>query len=186
MRKGSLKKTLGIAAVMLAVALGVTPLIASPRDTTKSPAVVEVPLVKEVRHDLLMLPFYGVFDNLTFEVKGDNVTLMGQVTRPVLKSDAQTVVSQIKGVGKVTNDIDVLPLSPYDNHLRIALYRAIYRTPGLDMYALRAVPTIHIIVKNGNVTLVGAVGTQMDKNLAGIVAKGVPGTFSVTNDLTVD
>jgi hyperosmotically inducible protein len=185
MRKGSLKKTLGVAAVMLAVALGLTPLVAAPRDTTQSPASVPVPLVKEVRHSLLMLPFYGVFDNLTFEVQGDNVTLKGEVTRPILKSDAQNVVSRIRGIGKVTNDIEVLPLSPYDNHLRLALYRRIYSTPGLDLYAVRAVPTIHIIVKNGNVTLVGAVGNQMDKNLAGIVANGVPGIFSVTNDLTV-
>lgn len=186
MRNRSLTKSLAIAAVMFAVILGLTPLIAAPRDSRQSPQVVQVPLIKEVRHDLLMLPFYGVFDNLSFEVKGDNITLMGQVTQPILKSDAQNAISRIEGVGKVTNNIEVLPLSPYDDHLRLALYRRIYSTPGLDVYALRAVPTIHIIVKNGNVTLDGAVGSQMDRNLAGIVANGVPGTFSVTNNLTVD
>jgi hyperosmotically inducible periplasmic protein len=111
---------------------------------------------------------------------------MGQVVLPTLKSDAENVVRKIEGVGTVTDDIEVLPVSPYDDHLRLALYRRIYSAPGLDLYALRAVPTIHIIVRNGNVTLVGAVGNEMDKNLAGMRAREVPGTFSVTNDLTVD
>jgi len=141
---------------------------------------------KEVHHELVMLPYYGVFDNLAYKVNGSTVTLLGQVTRPTLKSDAGNVVKNIEGVEKVNNDIEVLPLSPMDDRIRIAEYHAIYRQPGLEQYALRAVPTIHIIVKNGHVTLVGAVGNQGDKERAGIVANTVPGVFSVTNDLRVD
>ncbi len=185
-KRMQLKKTLGIAVAAGALVLGLSPLAAAASSRKPASVVTEVPLAREVRHDLLMLPFYGVFDNLTFQIRGDNVVLGGEVTRPTLKSGAENVVRRIEGIGKVTDDIEVLPLSPYDDHLRMALYRRIYSTPGLDQYALRAIPTIHIIVKNGNVTLVGAVGNEMDKKLAGIVATGVPGTFSVTNDLTVD
>jgi hyperosmotically inducible protein len=142
-------------------------------------------LIKEVHHELVMLPYYGVFDNLAFKVDGATVTLLGQVTRPTLKSDAGNVVKNIEGVEKVINNIEVLPLSPNDDRIRIAEYRAIYGRPGLDQYALRAVPTIHIIVKNGHVTLVGAVMNQGDKDRAGIIANSVPGVFSVTNNLVV-
>ncbi len=142
-------------------------------------------IAREVRHQLILLPYYGVFDNLAFRVNGSTVTLLGQVTRPTLKSDAEGMVKQIEGVQKVDNQIEVLPLSPDDNRIRIAEYHAIYGQPALNQYALRAVPPIHIIVKNGNVTLVGAVSSEMDKNLAGIQANGVAGVFSVTNDLQV-
>lgn len=143
-------------------------------------------IIKEVHHELVMLPYYGVFDNLAYKVNGSTVTLLGQVTRPTLKSDAGNVVKNIEGVEKVNNDIEVLPLSPMDDRIRIAEYHAIYRQPGLEQYALRAVPTIHIIVKNGHVTLVGAVANKGDKDRAGIVANTVPGVFSVTNNLVVD
>src|SRR6266851_885086 len=140
-------------------------------------------IVREVRHELVMLPYYSVFDNLAYKVDGNTVTLYGQVTRPTLKSDAEKAVKEIEGVDKVINNIEVLPLSPNDDNIRRAVYRAIYSQPGLDMYSLRAVPTIHIIVKNGNVTLTGAVSNEGDKNRAYIAANGVPGVFSVTNDL---
>lgn len=143
-------------------------------------------IAREVRHELVMLPYYGVFDNLAYRVDGNNVTLLGQVTRPTLKSDAERVVKKIEGVGTVTNDIEVLPLSPNDERIRRAVFSAIYRQPGLEMYGMRAVPTIHIIVKNGNVTLVGAVGNEGDRQRAGIAANGVSGVFSVKNELTVD
>jgi hyperosmotically inducible periplasmic protein len=142
-------------------------------------------IAKEVRHELIMLPYYGVFDNLAFKVDGSNVTLIGQVTNPTLKNDAFNVVKNIEGVGTVTNDIEVLPVSPNDNLIRRAVYRVIYQTPGLDKYGWGAIPSIHIIVKNGNVTLVGVVDNQMDKNMAGIQANTVPGVFAVTNDLVV-
>lgn len=142
-------------------------------------------LIKEVRHELVMLPYYGVFDNLAYKVDDTTVTLLGQVTRPTLKSDAENVVKKIEGVERVVNNIEVLPLSTMDDQLRVAVYRAIYRQPGLDRYAMQAVPSIHIIVKNGNVTLVGAVGNQGDKDRAGIAANGVSGVFSVKNELVI-
>jgi hyperosmotically inducible periplasmic protein len=143
-------------------------------------------IVREVRHELVMLPYYGVFDNLAYRVDGRAVTLYGQVTRPTLKSEAENVVKRIEGVEKVTNQIEVLPLSPNDDRIRMAEYRAIYGTPGLDRYALQAVPPIHIIVNNGKVTLVGVVGSEGDKDLANIRASTVAGTFGVTNELQLD
>ncbi len=144
-------------------------------------------LAREVRHQLVMLPFYGVFDNLEYQLQGvDTVVLSGQVTRPTLKSGAENVVRDIEGVAKVVNNIEVLPLSPNDDRIRLAVYRAIYGHTGLDRYGIRAVPPIHIVVNNGKVTLVGVVANEADKNLAGIVANGVPGTFGVTNNLRVE
>jgi hyperosmotically inducible protein len=138
---------------------------------------------REVRHELVMLPYYGVFDNLLYRVEGRTVTLMGQVTRPTLKSDAGNAVKNIEGVEKVDNQIQVLPLSPADDQTRLAEYRAIYGYPGLDRYAMQAVPPIHIIVDNGKVTLEGAVDTQADKDTAALRANTVAGVFSVTNHL---
>ena len=143
-------------------------------------------LAKEVRHELVMLPYYNVFDNLAFKVDGRRVTLLGQVVRPTLKSDAENVVKSIEGVESVDNRIEVLPLSPNDDRLRIALYRAIYSQPTLQRYSMQAVPPIHIIVKNGQVTLEGVVANESDKNVANIQANGVPGVFSVTNNLRVE
>jgi hyperosmotically inducible protein len=144
-------------------------------------------LAERVRHELVMLPYYSLFDNLEFRIDGvDTVVLSGQVVRPSLKSDAEAVVKRLEGVGKVINNLEVLPLSNNDDRLRIAAYRAIYSKTGLDRYALQAVPPIHIIVKNGHITLVGVVATQADKDLAGIAANGVSGAFSVTNNLRVE
>ena len=143
-------------------------------------------LVREVRHELVMLPYYGVFDNLSYRVDGGAVTLMGQVTRPTLKSDAENVVKRIEGVDRVVNNIEVLPTSPNDDQLRLAAYRAIYGFTSLNRYALNAVPPIHIIVKNGHLTLEGVVANAGDKNTAEIQAKGVSGVFSVTNNLQVE
>jgi hyperosmotically inducible periplasmic protein len=142
-------------------------------------------IAKEVRHELVMLPYYSVFDDLSYRVDGYTVTLSGAVSRPSLKSDAENVVKKIEGVERVINNIEVLPLSTNDDRIRRAVYRAIYSQPGLDMYSLRAVPTIHIIVKNGNVTLTGAVANKGDKDRAGLAANGVSGVFSVTNDILV-
>ena len=141
---------------------------------------------REVRHELVMLPYYGVFDNLAFRVDGSTVTLLGQVARPTLKSSAERVVKDIEGVEKVVNQIEVLPLSPNDNQIRMATYRAIYGHTALNRYGLQAVPPIHIIVKNGNITLEGVVANEGDKNIANIQARGVPGAFSVTNNLRVE
>jgi hyperosmotically inducible periplasmic protein len=144
-------------------------------------------IYKEVRHELVMLPYYGVFDNLAYKVDPDGtVTLLGQVSRPILKSDAENVVKRIEGVEKVVNNIDVLPTSFSDDRIRRAAYRAIYGNSVLNQYQLRAVPPIHIIVKNGNITLEGVVARAMDKQIAGVQANSVHGTFSVTNNLVVE
>ena len=142
-------------------------------------------LSKEVRHQLIMLPWYSVFDNLAYHVDGDKVTLSGQVTRPTLKSDAEAAVKNIEGVASVVNNIEVLPVSPMDDQLRRAVFRAIYGDGGLWRYAVQAVPSVHIIVKNGNVTLEGVVDNEMDKNLANLRASQVPNVFSVKNNLVV-
>ena len=144
-------------------------------------------IVKEVHHELVMLPFYGVFDNLAYKVDPDGtVTLFGQVVLPTLKSDAENVVKRIEGVEKVVNKIEILPVSPLDDRIRRATYQAIYGNEVLNQYQLRAVPPIHIIVKNGHLTLEGVVARQMDKQIAGIQANQVPGVFSVTNNLQVE
>ena len=143
-------------------------------------------LVKEIRHELVMLPYYNVFDNLSYKVEGSKVTLLGQVAKPTLKADAGRVVKSIEGVDTVDNQIEVLPLSPNDDRIRIEVYRAIYGQASLQRYSMQAVPPIHIIVKNGNVTLEGVVGNEGDKNLANIKANGVSGVFGVTNNLVVE
>ena len=143
-------------------------------------------LSREVRHELVMLPYYGVFDNLAYRVDGRTVTLIGQVTRPTLKNDAENVVKGVEGVEKVNNQIEVLPLSSADDAIRMATYRSIFGKPGLDRYAMQAVPPIHIIVNNGKVTLEGVVANEADKNQAGLYANGVSGVFSVTNNLRVE
>jgi hyperosmotically inducible periplasmic protein len=142
-------------------------------------------IIKEVHHELVMLPYYSVFDNLAYKVQGNTVTLLGQVSRPSLKSDAENVVKKIEGVDSVQNNIEVLPPSPSDDQIRRAVYRAIYGDPQLSKYAWGAVPPIHIIVNGGRVTLEGVVDNETDKNVANIRARGVPGTFEVTNNLQV-
>lgn len=142
-------------------------------------------ITREVRHELLMLPYFGVFDYIAYKVDGYNVTLLGQVVRPVLKSDAENVVKHIEGVEKVDNQIEVLPPSPQDDQLRRRLFRAIYGDPTLERYELGVQKPIRIIVKNGRVTLEGVVDNETDKNVAGIRANGVGGTFAVTNNLQV-
>ena len=145
-----------------------------------------VRLEKEVRHELVMLPYYGVFDNLAFKVEGYKITLLGQVTRPTMKKDAERVVKSIEGVEAVDNQIQVLPLSSFDDRIRVAVYRAIYGHPALNRYALLAVPSIHIIVNHGEVTLEGVAANEGDKNIANIQANGVSGVFAVKNHLSVE
>jgi len=149
-------------------------------------ARAEERLEREVRHELVMLPYYSVFDNLEYKVEGYTVRLMGQVTRPSLKSDAENVVRRIEGVDKVDNQIDVLPPSPMDDQIRRAVYYSLFseRSP-LFRYGWGAVPSIHIIVKSGRVTLAGVVDNETDKNTATLLVKNVSGIFSVTNNLRV-
>jgi len=144
-------------------------------------------LAKEVRHELLTLPYYRVFDNLTYSVNDKSVDLRGEVIRPTLKSEAENVVKRIEGVTQVNNGIEVLPLSGFDDRIRLASFRAIYGDAILSTrYGHRAQPPIHIIVKNGHVTLERIVATDFDRNLANLRANGVHGVFSVTDNLRVD
>jgi hyperosmotically inducible protein len=145
-------------------------------------------LAEEVRHRLVMMPLYDVFDWLEGEVKPDGtLVLRGQAVRPTLKSDAERSARDVEGIARVVNEIEVLPVSPNDDRLRAALYRAVYNFDSpLFRYATRAVPPIHIIVKNGRATLKGVVATKADSNRAYLAASGVPGLFEVTNELRVE
>ena len=159
------------------------------RDPSKTDASHISPLIAdEVRHRLVMMPYYGVFDWLEGEVlPNGTVVLRGEVTRPTTKSDAEARVRKIETVSNVKNDIEVLPPSPSDDAIRLAMYRAIFRYDGaLFRYATRAVPPIHIIVNNGRTALKGYVASEMDRQLAYTAARGVPGVFEVKNELMVD
>jgi len=173
--------------VCMLFAVGASMLAAAQQDTVQRGTSDKgrMRIAKEVRHELAMLPYYSVFDNLAFQVDGDTVTLLGQVTRPTLKSSAENVVKGIEGVEKVVNKIEVLPLSPADDRIRLATYRAIFGEAALQRYGMSAVPSIHIIVNNGRITLEGVVDNETDKNLANIRANAVPGVFEVTNNLRV-
>ena len=168
--------------VALSLIFAAAPLVVA-QPEPQNPA--EQRIQKEVRHELLMLPYFGVFDNIEFQVQGGTVTLMGQVARPVLKSDAQNAIKHIEGVDQVVNKIEILPASPMDDGLRLRLFRAIYGFPSLEKYDLGVQKPIRIIVNNGHVTLEGVVDSDADKNTAGIRANSVSGIFSVTNNLRV-
>jgi osmotically-inducible protein OsmY len=176
------RRLLTLFAALLAIAL---PAVTQDAQRDQPSAKSQERIIKEVRHELLMLPYFGVFDNIAFKVDGYNVTLLGQVVRPTLKSDAENAVKRIEGVEKVDNQIEVLPTSPMDDRLRLRLYHAIYGYAPLEKYALGVQKPIRIIVNNGHVTLEGVVDNEGDKNFAGMRAKGVSGTFSVTNNLQV-
>ena len=184
------------------VAFGVLLLASAPEvraaQRSKAPNQLESPtardvrrmdaLKEEIRHQLVMLPYYSVFDWLQAEVKPDgNVTLMGQVARPTLKDDAEARVKKLEGVTQAINNIEVLPLSPMDDQLRVALYRRIYSFESpLFRYATWSTPPIHIIVKNGRVTLKGIVANQADSDLAYMAARQVPNVFEVRNELQIE
>lgn len=152
----------------------------------RDPVSATARLERLVRQELVMLPYYSVFDNLAFKVEGGQVELLGQVNRPTLITDAERLVRAIEGVEGVKNSIEVLPVSSHDDQIRFAVYRAIYGHTALQRYGIQAVPPIHIIVKKGNVFLEGIVANAFDKNIAGIQANGVSGVFSVTNNLRTE
>jgi hyperosmotically inducible protein len=153
--------------------------------TTQDQTTDQQRLNNKVRHALVMVPWYGVFDNLQYSINGTEVTLSGQVVQPVTKHDAESAAKHVEGVTRVVDNITVLPLSRFDDQIRRAEYRAIFGQPELSRYSMGANPSIHIIVSNGHVTLEGVVGNQMDLNVARIRALGVPGVFSVTNNLRI-
>jgi hyperosmotically inducible protein len=165
--------------------LTATALIAAP-DSRNDQRGVNSDIGKKIRKELVTLPYYGVFDNLAYKVEGSTVTLYGQVTKPTTKSDAGRRIQRIQGVSRVVNNIEVLPLSPFDDSIRIRTYRTLFRAGGLYRYALGTNPSIHIVVKNGHVTLEGVVSNIGDSRLAYITANSVPGVFSVTNHLRIE
>jgi hyperosmotically inducible periplasmic protein len=150
-----------------------------------TPDVNEQRIVKEVRHELVMLPYYSLFDDLEYSVNGDAVTLLGSVVNPTLKKDAENAVKHIEGVNSVNNQIKVLPPSPMDDRIRQQVARAISNQGGLYRYFMGAVPSIHIIVDSGHVTLKGVVDNQGDDTQAKLAANQVPGVFSVKDELQV-
>jgi hyperosmotically inducible protein len=165
------------------ISVASTPNGTNPAGSNKQP----LRLTDQVRHELVMLPYLGVFDDLSFTIEDSNtVVLTGQVVRPVLKSEAEAAVRWLKGISKVVDNIEVLPVSPFDDAIRLRTYRAIFSKPGFEKYADQAVTPIRIIVKNGNITLEGVVGSQLDKTVAEMAARSVPGAFSVTDNLTID
>ena len=168
--------TLGVLALVTSMSFSA---IAGSRDSALQPES------EKVRKQLVTLPYYGVFDNLAFKVDGSVVTLYGQVVRPTTRQDAQRRVARIEGVSSVVNNIEVLPLSSFDNQIRVRTYRAVFGRGSLYRYALGANPSIHIVVNHGNVTLEGIVSNKADSQIAYIAANGVPGVFSVTNNLKV-
>ena len=168
----------------MTMALAASFAFATPNNSNPNPH--QEMLEAKVRRELLMLPYFGIFDNLQFNVDGGTVTLIGQVNRPTLKSDAANVVKRIEGVTAVNNQLEVLPLSYFDDQLRVRVARNVYGQSALNRYALGSNPSIHIIVKNGNVTLEGVVARQMDSHIANIQANSVAGVFGVTNNLQVE
>jgi hyperosmotically inducible protein len=193
-------KKVGLAAIFATLIIGVTSFALSAgtvnavTNSALGGAVNNAPvdvqsnpqLAKEVRHKLLMLPYYGVFDNLAYSIDGSKVTLHGQVVRPSTRTDAARSVARIAGVSQVVNKIQVLPLSGFDDSIRVRTYRALARTGGLYRYFMGTNPSLHIVVDRGNITLAGVVGSKMDKQLAYMTARQVSGAFSVTNDLKVE
>jgi hyperosmotically inducible protein len=170
-------KKLGIASFALATLLATS---AFPNANTNN-----LQLENKIRHEIVMLPYYGVFDDISFQVDQGVVTLTGDTIRPTVRKEVEQAVGRVAGVQRVVNNIEVLPLSSHDDRVRLGVLRAIYWEPALMRYSLPVVPSIHIIVKNGNVRLEGVVMNEMDRNLAYMRASGVPGAFSVTNNLRV-
>jgi osmotically-inducible protein OsmY len=175
-----------VSAALAALLVSALPAVAAQKAKPKTPAEAEVRLGEEVHHILVTEPFYTLFDILGYKVEGATVTLTGQVSRPTLKIDAVRDVRGIRGVETVNDQIEVLPNSPNDDRIRRAEYRAIYSAPGMEKYAIQALPPIHIIVKNGHVTLIGTVLDEADKTMINMRALGVHGAFSVDNELKVE
>jgi len=175
----------------LAAFLSASPLIGLSAQSTPAPKPTQSddrypsPLSREIHHQILVLPFYSVFDSINFTVEGGKVTLTGQVVRRTLKEHAEAAVKSIEGVTVVVNQIEVLPVSPSDDDLRNAIYRVVYEDPTLARYAIQNIPPVHIIVKNGNVALEGSVESASEKTLAATRASSVANVRSVKNNLIV-
>ncbi|HWO01514.1 MAG TPA: BON domain-containing protein [Blastocatellia bacterium] len=171
--------------MMVAIAVAVTATVAFAAPTSSPSGSGDAQTMNKIRKELVTLPYYGVFDNLAYELKGDTVTLYGQVVRPTTRKDAERRVAKIEGVDRVINNIEVLPVSGFDDSIRVRAYRAVFRSGSLYRYAMGTNPSIHIVVNRGHITLEGVVSNKMDSQLAYMAAQGVPGVFSVTNNLRV-
>jgi hyperosmotically inducible periplasmic protein len=167
------------------IAIAVAALVLGASVALAAPPTAAQRTMEKVRKELVTLPYYGVFDNLEYSVEGGTATLSGQVLKPITRQDAERRVARVEGVDRVVNNIEVLPLSRFDDSIRMNAYRSIFRSGGLYRYAMGANPSIHIVVKNGKVTLEGVVSNKMDSQLAYIAARSVSGVFSVTNNLQV-
>ncbi|HEX8745973.1 MAG TPA: BON domain-containing protein [Pyrinomonadaceae bacterium] len=177
-----MKKMLALAATVL---IATSAAVAAPKTADKNEQSYQQ-ISKKVRKELVTLPYFGVFDNLAYKIEGGTVTLYGQVVRPSTRKDAERRVAKIEGIQRVVNQIEVLPLSSFDDSVRISTYRALARTGGLYRYLMGTNPSLRIIVNRGHVTLEGIVANEGDRNLANIVANGVAGAFSVKNNLRTD
>ena len=171
--------------IVLAMSLAMAASLALALPASASGASGDIQTSERIRKQLVTLPYYGVFDNLAYELQGNTVTLTGQVVRPSTRKDAERRVAKIEGIDRVINNIQVLPVSNFDDRIRVSTYRAVFRTGGLHRYAMGVNPSIHIVVNGGHVTLEGAVSSRMDSQLAWMAANRVPGVFSVTNNLRV-
>jgi hyperosmotically inducible protein len=172
-------------ALVAAFAIAASAVFAAPA-ASAAQASDSMYMMNKVRKELVTLPYYGVFDNLAYKIDGSTVTLYGQVVRPSTRSGAEKRIKKIEGVDRVVNNIEVLPLSTFDDSIRARAYRAIFRSGGLYRYAMGANPSIHIIVNRGHITLEGVVSNKMDSQLAYFAANSVPGVFSVRNNLRVE
>jgi hyperosmotically inducible protein len=178
----TIKSKLMVVVISLAAATSIA--VAAPT-TSSSGGARDAQTENKVRKELVTLPYYGVFDNLGYQVDGNTVTLYGQVVRPITRKDAERRVARIEGIDRVINNIEVLPVSGFDDSIRARTYRAVFRSGSLYRYAMGVNPSIHIVVKGGHVTLEGVVSNKMDSQLAYMAANGVPGVFAVTNNLRV-
>ena len=175
-----------VISVFATLVMAVMPAVALAQRAQGAQGVTNPQLAKKVRHELVTLPYYGVFDNLAYSINGGTVTLYGQVVRASTRSDAAGRVKRIAGVTRVVNNIEVLPLSGFDDSIRARTYRSIAQMGGLYRYLRGTNPSLHIVVDRGHVTLEGVVSGSGDRNLAYIAANRVPGVFSVTNNLRVE
>ena len=171
--------------LILAAAFGVAalPLVASGSQAAMDDAAWKAELV---RKEIVTLPFYSIFDHVTIQVEGNQVMLDGSVYRPSMRKSVERVAARVEGVTEVVNNVEVQRTSPFDDRLRVALVRTLYSNQALNRYGIQSVPPIHIIVDNGDVTLEGVVNRDLEKNVAGILANGISGVFSVTNNLRVE
>jgi len=174
-----------IFAMVVFMVFGASMLTAQPQVQAKT-AQTGMQLEIAIRNAIVMAPHYGVFDNLAFKLDGNDVTLLGQVMLPITKDEISRRVAKLASVGKITNSIEVLPLSNSDDAIRLRIYRSLFGKSALYSYSLSPNPSIHIIVKDGRVTLEGVVSNEMDSRLAYNAARNINGVFSVTNNLTTE